>query len=83
MIKSGFNNRMRSILMPCQLATCSILLAASEQVLTKQPDLIIFSGKAEQIPTIKAFWQPQLTVPVIAIAALLHCSLTTFVGGIF
>ncbi|MCT8249949.1 vitamin B12 ABC transporter substrate-binding protein BtuF [Proteus faecis] len=38
-----------------------------EQVLTKQPDLIIFSGKAEQIPTIKAFWQPQLTVPVIAI----------------
>lgn len=38
-----------------------------EQVLTKQPDLIIFSGKADQIPTIKAFWQPQLTVPVIAI----------------
>lgn len=38
-----------------------------EQVLTKRPDLIIFSGKADQIPTIKAFWQPQLTVPVIAI----------------
>lgn len=38
-----------------------------EQVLTKQPDLIIFSGKSDQIPTIKAFWQPQLTVPVIAI----------------
>lgn len=38
-----------------------------EQVLTKHPDLIIFSGKAAQIPTIKAFWQPQLSVPVIAI----------------
>lgn len=38
-----------------------------EQVLTKQPDLIIFSGKADQIPTVRAFWQPQLTVPVIAI----------------
>ncbi|MBI6527620.1 vitamin B12 ABC transporter substrate-binding protein BtuF [Proteus vulgaris] len=38
-----------------------------EQVLTKQPDLIIFSGKADQVPTVKAFWQPQLTVPVIAI----------------
>ncbi|WP_368910850.1 vitamin B12 ABC transporter substrate-binding protein BtuF [Proteus vulgaris] len=38
-----------------------------EQVLTKQPDLIIFSGKATQIPTIQAFWQPQLTVPIIAI----------------
>lgn len=38
-----------------------------EQVLTKHPDLIIFSGKADQIPTIKAFWQPQLPVPVIAI----------------
>lgn len=38
-----------------------------EQVLTKQPDLIIFSGKADQIPTVQAFWQPQLTVPVIAI----------------
>ncbi|MEQ5326265.1 MULTISPECIES: vitamin B12 ABC transporter substrate-binding protein BtuF [Proteus] len=38
-----------------------------EQVLTKQPDLIIFSGKAEQIPTVQTFWQPQLTVPVIAI----------------
>ncbi|MBJ2117522.1 MULTISPECIES: vitamin B12 ABC transporter substrate-binding protein BtuF [Proteus] len=38
-----------------------------EQVLTKHPDLIIFSGEADQIPTIKAFWQPQLPVPVIAI----------------
>ncbi|MBG3128723.1 vitamin B12 ABC transporter substrate-binding protein BtuF [Proteus mirabilis] len=38
-----------------------------EQVLTKQPDLIIFSGKADQIPTVQAFWQPHLTVPVIAI----------------
>ncbi|MFU9121512.1 vitamin B12 ABC transporter substrate-binding protein BtuF [Proteus sp. WDL240414] len=38
-----------------------------EQVLTKRPDLIIFSGKAEQIPTVQTFWQPQLTVPVIAI----------------
>ncbi len=38
-----------------------------EQVLTKQPDLIIFSGKADQIPTVRAFWQPQLTVPIIAI----------------
>ncbi|WP_109401259.1 vitamin B12 ABC transporter substrate-binding protein BtuF [Proteus terrae] len=38
-----------------------------EQVLTRQPDLIIFSGKADQIPTVQAFWQPQLTVPVIAI----------------
>lgn len=38
-----------------------------EQVLTKQPDLIIFSGKADQIPTVQTFWQPQLTVPVIAI----------------
>ncbi|WP_311753997.1 vitamin B12 ABC transporter substrate-binding protein BtuF [Proteus columbae] len=38
-----------------------------EQVLTKQPDLIIFSGKSDQIPTVQAFWQPHLTVPVIAI----------------
>lgn len=38
-----------------------------EQVLTKQPDLIIFSGKADQIPTVQAFWQPHLTVPAIAI----------------
>ena len=25
------------------------------------------NGKADQIPTVQTFWQPQLTVPVIAI----------------
>lgn len=38
-----------------------------EQVLTKKPDLIIFSGKTSQISAVKQFWQPQLTVPIIAI----------------
>ncbi|MEQ4922860.1 vitamin B12 ABC transporter substrate-binding protein BtuF [Proteus hauseri] len=38
-----------------------------EQVLTKKPDLIIFSGKPSQISAIQQFWQPQLNIPVIAI----------------
>lgn len=38
-----------------------------EQVLTKHPDLIIFSGKTSQASAVQQFWQPQLTVPVIAI----------------
>ncbi|HCH50733.1 MAG TPA: vitamin B12 ABC transporter substrate-binding protein BtuF [Proteus sp.] len=38
-----------------------------EQVIIKQPDLIIFSGKPSQITAIQQFWQPQLNIPVIAI----------------
>lgn len=38
-----------------------------EQVLIRKPDMIIFSGKPNQIAAVEQFWQPQLTVPVIAI----------------
>ncbi|OAT25192.1 vitamin B12 ABC transporter substrate-binding protein BtuF [Proteus myxofaciens] len=38
-----------------------------EQVLIRKPEIIIFSGKKDQIPEIQAFWQPQLNIPIIAI----------------
>lgn len=38
-----------------------------EQVLIRQPKVIIIGGDARQIATIKTFWQGQLDLPVIAI----------------
>lgn len=38
-----------------------------EQVISKKPDLILFSGKPNQIAAIQQFWQPQLDIPIIAI----------------
>ena len=38
-----------------------------EQVISKKPDLILFSGKPNRITAIQQFWQPQLDIPIIAI----------------
>lgn len=38
-----------------------------EQVIIRKPQLIVTTGDVTRIPVIKAFWQPQLTVPVIAL----------------
>ncbi|MEM6162233.1 vitamin B12 ABC transporter substrate-binding protein BtuF [Erwinia sp. P6884] len=38
-----------------------------EQVLLRNPALIVTGGDAARISAVKAFWQPQLKIPVIAI----------------
>jgi len=38
-----------------------------EQVLTRQPQAVVISGDARQAASAAQFWQPQLSVPVIAI----------------
>jgi vitamin B12 transport system substrate-binding protein len=38
-----------------------------EQVLARQPQTIVITGGAQQIASVKAFWAPQLAVPVIAL----------------
>lgn len=38
-----------------------------EQVLVRKPQAIVISGNAQQIANVKAFWGPQLDVPVIAL----------------
>ncbi|HDJ1437978.1 TPA: vitamin B12 ABC transporter substrate-binding protein BtuF [Serratia rubidaea] len=38
-----------------------------EQVLARRPQAIVISGGAEQTASVKAFWAPQLQVPVIAL----------------
>ncbi|MEH0833456.1 vitamin B12 ABC transporter substrate-binding protein BtuF [Pectobacterium cacticida] len=38
-----------------------------EQVLRRQPQAIIVSGAPDKIDPIRAFWQPQLAVPVITV----------------
>jgi len=38
-----------------------------EQVLIRKPQAIVAAGSDARIPLVKAFWQPQLTVPVIAL----------------
>ena len=38
-----------------------------EQVLTRQPQAIIISGDASNIPSVQQFWSNQLKVPVIAV----------------
>lgn len=38
-----------------------------EQVLMRQPQVIVVVGDAARIPAIQHFWQPQLHVPVIAL----------------
>ncbi|AHM75676.2 vitamin B12 ABC transporter substrate-binding protein BtuF [Yersinia hibernica] len=38
-----------------------------EQVMTRQPQLIVVSGDKSQADNIHTFWQPQLTVPVITL----------------
>ncbi|QWA10066.1 vitamin B12 ABC transporter substrate-binding protein BtuF [Sodalis ligni] len=38
-----------------------------EQVLIRKPQAIVTAGDDGRIPLVKAFWQPQLTVPVIAL----------------
>lgn len=38
-----------------------------EQVLTKKPDVIIFSSQTSDISAVEQFWQPQLTVPIITV----------------
>ncbi|MEH2922612.1 vitamin B12 ABC transporter substrate-binding protein BtuF [Samsonia erythrinae] len=38
-----------------------------EQVLRRQPQVIIVSGTSDKLAATQAFWQPQLTVPVIEV----------------
>ncbi|ANI30991.1 Vitamin B12-binding protein [Yersinia entomophaga] len=38
-----------------------------EQVLNRQPKAIVIAGGDEQIKSVRAFWQPQLDIPVIAV----------------
>ncbi|WP_408068327.1 vitamin B12 ABC transporter substrate-binding protein BtuF [Yersinia pekkanenii] len=38
-----------------------------EQVMTRQPQVIVISGDPSQVDNIKAFWRPQLAVPVITL----------------
>lgn len=38
-----------------------------EQVITRKPQVIVVSGTQSQTDNVTAFWQPQLTVPVIAL----------------
>ncbi|WP_181952345.1 vitamin B12 ABC transporter substrate-binding protein BtuF [Yersinia canariae] len=38
-----------------------------EQVMTRQPQVIVVSGDKSQADNIHTFWQPQLTVPVITL----------------
>lgn len=38
-----------------------------EQVLARQPQAIVITGNAQQIASVKAFWAPQLDVPIIAL----------------
>lgn len=38
-----------------------------EQVLVRKPQAIVISGSTQQIANVKAFWGPQLDVPVIAL----------------
>lgn len=38
-----------------------------EQVLTRKPQAIVIAGGAQQIANVKAFWAPQLAVPVLAV----------------
>ena len=38
-----------------------------EQVLIRHPQAIVITGDTTNIATVKQFWQPQLTVPVIAL----------------
>ncbi|MDU6388279.1 MAG: vitamin B12 ABC transporter substrate-binding protein BtuF, partial [Pantoea sp.] len=38
-----------------------------EQVLIRHPQAIVVAGDAAQAQSVARFWQPQLTVPVIAI----------------
>lgn len=38
-----------------------------EQVLSRQPQVIVVAGDPERITAIRDFWQPQLAVPVIAL----------------
>ncbi|WP_342754931.1 vitamin B12 ABC transporter substrate-binding protein BtuF [Pantoea sp. MBD-2R] len=38
-----------------------------EQVLMRHPAVIVTGGEADRVMAIKAFWQPQLNVPVIAL----------------
>ncbi|WP_145548435.1 vitamin B12 ABC transporter substrate-binding protein BtuF [Yersinia intermedia] len=38
-----------------------------EQVMTRQPQVIVVSGDQPQADNVKAFWQPQLAIPVITL----------------
>lgn len=38
-----------------------------EQVLARQPQTIVITGGEQQISSVKAFWAPQLAVPIIAL----------------
>jgi vitamin B12 transport system substrate-binding protein len=38
-----------------------------EQVLARQPQAIVITGGEQQIASVRAFWAPQLTVPIIAL----------------
>ncbi len=38
-----------------------------EQVIIRKPQTIVTTGGDRRIPLVKAFWQPQLTVPVVAL----------------
>ncbi|MFB5186316.1 vitamin B12 ABC transporter substrate-binding protein BtuF [Yersinia intermedia] len=38
-----------------------------EQVMTRQPQVIVVSGDRPQADNVKAFWQPQLAIPVITL----------------
>lgn len=38
-----------------------------EQVLIRRPQLIVITGDGQRIPAAKAFWRPQLSVPVLAL----------------
>ncbi|WP_261114882.1 vitamin B12 ABC transporter substrate-binding protein BtuF [Serratia entomophila] len=38
-----------------------------EQVLARRPQAIVITGGAQQLASVKAFWAPQLQVPVIAL----------------
>ncbi|MFS2222782.1 vitamin B12 ABC transporter substrate-binding protein BtuF [Pantoea sp. B65] len=38
-----------------------------EQVIMRHPQAIVITGDAQRIPVVQQFWQPQLTVPVIAV----------------
>lgn len=38
-----------------------------EQVLTRQPQAIVITGGEKQIVSVKAFWAPQLAVPIVAL----------------
>lgn len=40
-----------------------------EQVLARQPQAIVISGGAQELANAKAFWAPQLQVPIIALDA--------------